>query len=103
MGLRNLIGRKPEWKWDKAHGKIVRDGKKGGIDWYRYQTIILLKKLIPFAQECKLTRPNTIVQEDKAPSHISSYQDQVFLDATILRLIWPGNSPDLNIIEPCWY
>ena len=23
--------------------------------------------------------------------------------ADILRLLWPGNSPDLNMIEPCWY
>ena len=34
MRLRNRGGRKPVWKWDKRHGKIVRDGK-GGIDWWR--------------------------------------------------------------------
>jgi hypothetical protein len=31
-------GRGPEWKWDEAHGKIVRDST-GGIDWYRYQKV----------------------------------------------------------------
>lgn len=24
------------------------------------------------------------------------------MDAGVLRLLWPGNSPDLNMIEPCW-
>ena len=36
MKLRNPGSRKPIWKWDKTHGKVVRDGK-GGVDWYRYQ------------------------------------------------------------------
>ena len=100
MGLRNKAGKKPQWKWDKAHGKIVRDGKKGGIDWYRYQTVILLKKLIPFAQSCG---PEYYVMEDKAPPHASKHQDQIFMDANVLRLMWCGNSPDLNPIESCWW
>ncbi len=49
---RNLGGQKPEWKWDKKHGKLVRDGK-GGIDWYRYQNEVLRPKLLPFAIDCK--------------------------------------------------
>ena len=24
------------------------------------------------------------------------------MKASVLRLFWPGNSPDLNMIEPCW-
>lgn len=43
-----------------------------------------------------------IVQEDKAPSHNSKYQAKVFSLYNILCLLWPGNSPNLNIIEPCW-
>ena len=32
LGLCNKSGSKPEWKWDKKHGKLTRiDGK--GIDW----------------------------------------------------------------------
>ncbi len=38
-------------KWDKNHGKVVRDGRRG-IDWYRFQKYILIPKLICFAQEC---------------------------------------------------
>jgi hypothetical protein len=30
------------------------------------------------------------------------HQDLVFMDAGVLRLLWSGNSPDLNMIEPCW-
>lgn len=35
LHLRQLPGPKPQWKWDKSHGKLMR-GSKGGIDWYRY-------------------------------------------------------------------
>ncbi len=38
MRLRNPGGRKPTWKWDERHGKIVRKGN-GGVDWYRYQKV----------------------------------------------------------------
>ena len=100
MGLHNKGGRKLTWRWDEKHGKVVRKGK-GGVDWYRYQKIILLPKRLPFAKECMKDRPDTIVQEDKALSHASKHQDLVFMDAGILRLLWPGNSPDLNMIEQC--
>ena len=93
-------GTKPVWKWDQKHGKIVRNAKKGSIDWYRYQTVILLKLLILFA---KIYSPEALVQEDKAPSYTSKHQNQIFLDANVLRLMWCGNSPDLNAIEPCWW
>ena len=43
-----------------------------------------------------------MVQEDKAPAHAHQAQSRIFLDAGIARLLWPGNSPDLNAIEPCW-
>lgn len=44
-----------------------------------------------------------IVQEDKAPSHASKHQIPVFSIHEIERLLWPGNSPDLDMIEPCWF
>ena len=51
LGLRNLPGNKPEWKFTKKTGKVTRTGK-GGIDWWRYQQKILIPLLIPFVQEC---------------------------------------------------
>jgi transposase len=94
-------GRKPEWRFTAQTGKLERGNGKG-IDWYRYQKVILREKLLPFAQECQKTRPYTIVQEDKAPSHASPLQEGVFKEFKVDRLLWPGNSPDLNAIEPCW-
>jgi hypothetical protein len=83
-------------------GKLVR-WKGTGIDWYRYQKQILLPKLLPFAKACQQDRPGTIVQEDKAPAHAHAAQHAVFDIANVQRLLRPGNSPDLNMIEPCWY
>lgn len=101
MGLRNKPGKKPQWRFDKSIGKIVRNVGKGGIDWYRYQTIILKKKLIPFALECAKDRPKTVVQEDKAPAHAYYLHAAVFAEAGVERLDWCSNTPDLNAIEPC--
>ncbi len=104
MGRLSLVtrsGRKPQWKWNKRNGKLARGGG-GGIDWYRYQTKILLPKLFPFARELEEICPGTIVQEDKAPSHAHHFQARVYDLHQIRRLLWPGNSPDLNPIEACW-
>jgi DDE superfamily endonuclease len=43
-----------------------------------------------------------IVQEDNAPSHSHHYVATVYNMRQITRLLWPGNSPDLNAIEPAW-
>ncbi|KAL5610520.1 hypothetical protein FOBRF1_006637 [Fusarium oxysporum] len=60
LGLRNLPGKKPIWRWKKETGKLLREGKKGGIDWWRYQQKILCPKLLPFALECMKERPDTV-------------------------------------------
>jgi hypothetical protein len=51
---------------------MVKNGR-GGINWYRYQKKILIKKLLPFARECQKDRPGTQVMEDNAPAHKSHY------------------------------
>ena len=103
LGLRNKPGKQPQWRWTKENGKLVRQGDKGGIDWYRYQLKILHAKLFPFARRCILAgRPNTVVQEDKAPCHNHHFQQHIYDLANIKRLLWCGNSPDLNAIEPTW-
>jgi hypothetical protein len=59
----------------------------------------LNNKLIPFAKKRMKTRPGRIVQDDKAPAHVYHFQAQVYSTAGVQRLIWCGNSPDLNAIE----
>lgn len=95
-------GKAPQWKLNEENGKRVRKATAGGIDWWRYGKEILMKKLIPFAERRQLTRLSTIVQEDKAPSHSHKAQQEIFDIHHIQRLLWPDNSPDLNMIEPCW-
>nr|KMM65726.1 hypothetical protein CPAG_02070 [Coccidioides posadasii RMSCC 3488] len=94
-------GRKPTFKFTVKTGKLVRQGK-GGVDWYRYQKEVLLAKLFPFVKECLESRPNTVVLEDGAPAHTHFYQQELYNIHKINCLLWPGNSPDLNMIEPAW-
>lgn len=98
---RNPGGRKPTWRFNKTTGKLVRD-VKGGIDWYRYQKEVLHAKLLPFAKECSIDRPNTVVQVDNASPHAYHYQSKVYNIWKVIKLIWPSNSPDINAIEFAW-
>jgi hypothetical protein len=77
--------------------------RQGGVNWYRYQEKVLKPKLIPFALECEKDKPGMWIQEDNAPSHNNRYSTKVFDFYKVLRLLWPGNSPDLNAIEPTWF
>lgn len=101
LSLRYLPRPKPKWQWKKETGKLFR-GSKGGINWHRYQKEILIPKMFPFAKECALTRPGTVVQEDKAPSHNHWFQQRFFDLHDVQRLLWCPNSPDLNAIKAAW-
>jgi len=93
-------GPKPTWKFTEARGAMVRKGKGKGIDAIRYRREVLIPKLVPFAKQCG---PGYIVQEDNAPAHASRFQQElVYSVHQVQQLLWPGNSPDLNMIEPCW-
>jgi hypothetical protein len=67
---RNQKGRRAQWRWNKKNGKLVREGKAGGIDWYRYQKQVVIPKFIPFVKECQKDKPGTIIQEDGAAAHV---------------------------------
>ena len=69
--------------------------------------MILEPLFILFTLECNKKQALAIqlpmiVQEDKVPSYNSKYQAEVFCLHEILRLLLPGNFPDLNMIELCW-
>ena len=77
LKLRNgcTPGRAPIFAFTKKTGRLKRDSKsKGGIDWYRYYHEVLIPKLIPFAKEYMIERPNTIILEDRAPPHSHHFQ-----------------------------
>ena len=83
----------------------MKDGK-GGINWYRHQDEVLKPHLLPFACECRQGvdgRKDTVVMEDGASSHKSVYSDELYISWEVVRMLWPANSPDLNMIEPCWF
>ena len=99
-------GPKPGWKFTEQNGKLVRRSKAGGIDWYRYQIEILVDKVIPFYQRVKdewLRGEEPYFMDDGAPSHIHSENTKLLKLKEIQTLFWPGNSPDLNAIEPAWF
>ena len=102
MGLWNKPGTKPQFKHTEETGAYIRKKGRGGIDQYRYQKHILEDLLLPFAEECQLDRPNTVVQEDGAAPHSSHYQQEIYSIQEIEKLLWCGNSPDLSAIEPTW-
>ena len=52
LGLCNKLGRKPQFRIIEANSAFKRTSEKGGIDWYRYLTTILLPILISFSVKC---------------------------------------------------
>jgi len=70
---RRIGGVPTKWRHSKENRAYVREKGHGGIDWWRYQQVILKPLLIPFVVECMVDRPETIIQEDKALSHASAY------------------------------
>jgi hypothetical protein len=66
--------------------------------------VILREKLLPWVKKTKAKlKKDLVVQENGALSHASQYQQCVFDSFEVLRMIWPGNSPDLNAIEVCLF
>ena len=85
--MRNKPGKKPVWKYIDKTGVAVRKTGKGGIDWYRYQEVVLKKKLLPWAKKHTVAYPGTIVQEDGAPYYASRHQVAVFSLAKVIKLL----------------
>ncbi len=80
----------------------MREAKGGGIDWFTYMEKVFVKNLQPFVEEGKQDGIDQIVVEDGAGSHAHSNCAVFYSFIQISKIFWPGNSPDLNAIEPCW-
>ena len=89
----------------KPDGVLYERNKnaKGGIDWYRYQTYVLLPRLIPFIHEVIEKYGECFLVQDGAPAHNAWQQGELLNIPGLTVLPGPGNSPDLYQIEPCWY
>ena len=100
---RSQTGPHATFKHTKETGAFVLEEGKGGINWYQYQMKVLKPLLLPFAKKLLQKFGKVKVQEDNAKPHASIYNQKVFQIEEIQRLLWPGNSPDLNAIEPTWF
>ncbi len=54
MGLRHKPGLKPKWRRTESTGKLIRREKGNGVDWYRYQTQILMPSYCPSRNNVRL-------------------------------------------------
>ena len=89
---------KPNWK-----PKVRKKGLKGGVDWYRYRTEVLLPKLLPFCKEIIAKYGECYLLEDGASPHIAWENAEEYNIEGLHRIPWPPNSPDLNMIEQAWF
>lgn len=107
LGLWGIGDPKPVQKFTKATRAYVCKKASKNIDWWRYQMVILEPLLISFAKKCNIkqllaSKLPMLIQKDKTLVHASKYQDEVFWLHNIMQLLWPGNSPNMNMIELCW-
>jgi hypothetical protein len=71
-------GKRAQFKHDEKTGAYILNNGKGGVNWYQYQEKILKPLLLLFTKKCLEKKLNMWVQEDRAPSHTSQYQQEVF-------------------------
>ena len=76
---------------------------KGNLNSRKYQTDILEDPPIKtVCQAIQFPMKDGIFQQDKTPAHWSMSTQKYLSDRNVPLLPWPGNSPDLNIIENVW-
>ena len=77
--------------------------RKGGIDWYQYQTQILKERLLSFCQKIIKWYGQCYLIQDEVSSHTVWQQNKILEIEGLYQMEWPANSPDLNQIEPAWF
>ena len=75
---------------------------QGNMDRHNYIDI-LQQHLLPSASDIfGHQNPNFVFQQDNAPPHTARDTVAWLENQDFQQMLWPGNSPDMNIIETVW-
>lgn len=77
--------------------KLVR----GGLNAAKYQQEIV-NDIRHVARQVAPSRCRILFQQDQAPAHRAATTLRFFAQQRVELLPWPGNSPDMNIMENLW-
>ncbi|RPA74101.1 hypothetical protein BJ508DRAFT_333402 [Ascobolus immersus RN42] len=89
--------------WRKTDALVHSEG--GGIDWFDHLYGWTIPHLIPFMKRLNKGREEGemyVLMEDGSASHKSEYVLKILMRNGIMKIKWPGNSPDMNPIEKAW-
>lgn len=99
----NAIGRRLPYnqvkKLDVEKPLKRGDRQRGGVDGYRHEQLVLWPKLFPFVRSQQEAGRQVVVLEDGAAAHNSQFDREFFIYSDIVKILWPGNSPDVNAAE----
>ena len=102
----NAVGRRLPYnqvkKLDMEQPLKRGDRQRGGVDGYRHEQLVLLPKLLPFVRSQQEAGRQVVVLEDGAPAHNSQFDREFFVFNDLVKILWPGNSPDINASEHAW-